>query len=136
MVVQLNLDLYTSFGTIIRLPKTCLLPKTSGSFCLKFVSKLSLYTKQVGDFYTPTKSRSERPRDLKLHRVTSNIKTNRFQVVWDLSVQFLEKFHFCSFCSFRGPGTISGVLHSFTTKFGPIYIVWNHNNTSQDVFTA
>ena len=45
MVPQLNLDPYISCGAIARLPKTCLLPKTSGSFCLKFVSKLGLYTK-------------------------------------------------------------------------------------------
>ena len=66
------------------------------------------------------------PHDLKLHRVMSNTNTNRFKVVWDRSGQFLEKVHFCSFCSFRGPGTISGALHGCTTKFGPIYIMWNH----------
>ena len=96
-----------------------------------FVSNLytNLYTKILvpeTDLYTPSKSRSGRPRDLKLHRVMSNINTNRFQVVWDRSGQFLEKVHFCSFCSFWGPGTISGVLHSCTTKFRPIYIMCNH----------
>ena len=96
-----------------------------------FVSNLSpnsvcIQSRLETDFYTPSKSRSERPRDLKLHRVTSNINTNRFQVVWELSGQFLEKVHFCSFCSFRGPGTIFGVLHGCTTKFGLIYIMWNH----------
>ena len=54
--------------------------------------------------YTSYISRSKGPRRPKLLRATSNINTNRFQVVLDHFGHFLENVHFRSFCSFRAPG--------------------------------
>ena len=56
--------------------------------------------------YTSYNSRSRGPRRPKLLRATSNINTNRFQVVLDHFGHFLENVHFCSFRSFRAPGVI------------------------------
>ena len=86
--------------------------------------------------YTSYISRSKGPRRPKLLRATSNINTNRFQVVLDHFGHFLENVHFCSFRSFRAPGVIWRSYFRPRAEFSSISIMQKRFYTSKYVYTC
>ena len=90
---------YLSYRTDLRPQDTCLGAQITVPKCPNFVSK-NLDTLWSSCIH-PNNYSYKRARRSKLCRATSNINTNRFQVVSGHFGHFQGNVHFRSFCSFR-----------------------------------